>query len=484
VGLSSEWIPIRWPCGPLDEERAKDAPAVRKALAGWLNPKALSFLEGSPVNAIVVTWAAGSPGDAGQQKALQPLLAEAKRRSIAVIGRVAGKAADVPTSGLSAIITESSIPAPGNLKIISAVKAADASSGIGAELAISDAAWPRIPAQWRTRSGERSTGAEAGPTGAPWVEANGWRCALAAAKAPGKDIWVIAEPPEDVVGYRPPHYALAVADSAAYGATWIIALDAETRSALAEGGGKDSWKAVCDAVLFFRTHKSWLEQPEVVRLGIISDFAGPNRYLGQEILNLAARRYLPYRVIDLARLTDGALNGLKSVLWVGQKAPEASAKTVLSKFVNDGGLLIAPASASALVSGTPTGSFENRFDYYAVGKGKIALATKPWSDPWLLAADTHLLLGRKHDVIRTFNAGSCNVRYASGPKGGVAQVVSYTARPFGYPATIYIAHPYRNARYFTLSGINNQPLELKVKGEGVEVYLPEFVSYAAIEFGV
>ena len=278
--MSTEWIPIRWPCGPLDEERAKNLPAVRKALAEWLNPKALTFLEGSPVNAIVITWASGSPGDAGQQKALQPLLAEAKKRSIAVIGRVTGRAADVSTSGLSAIIAENPVPASGNLKIISALKAADASSATGAGIAISDGVWPRIPAQWRTRSGERSTGAEAGPTGAPWVEANGWRCALAAAKAPGKDVWVIAEPPEDVVGYRPPHYALAVADSAAYGATWIIAFDAETRSALAEGGGKDSWKAVCDAVQFFRARKSWLEQPDVARLGIVSDFVGPESIPG------------------------------------------------------------------------------------------------------------------------------------------------------------------------------------------------------------
>jgi hypothetical protein len=479
--LSTEWIPLRWPCGPIDEERAKDSPAVRKAIAAWLNPKALSFLKAGPVNAIVVTWATGTPNDSAQQTALQPLLAEAKKRGIAVIGRVTGKISDVPATGLSAVISDN--PVAGNVKTISAVRAADASSGAGTQVAISDASWPRIPTQWRTRSGERSAGTEAGPTGAPWVEANGWRCALAAAKAPGRDIWVIAEPPEDVVGYRPPHYALAVADSAAYGASWIIAFDADTRSALAEGGGKDSWKAVCDAVQFFRAHKSWSEQPDVARLGIVSDFAGPNRFLGQEILNLAARRYLPYRVIDLARLTDASLNGLNTALWGGQKAPEASVKAILAKFVDNGGQLIIPASGSSLVSGNPTGNFENRFYYYPQGKGKIALATKPWSDPWLLAADTHLLLGRKQDVIRTFNAGSCNVRYTRGPNSAVAQVVNYTARPFGYPATLYVAHPYRTARWWTLSGIDNQPLELKEKGGGVEVYLPEFVSYAAIEFG-
>ena len=102
-------------------------------------------------------------------------------------------------------------------------------------VALSTAEWPRIPTQWRKRTGERSPGSDAGPTGAPWVDSNGWKCLLAAAKAPGKTIWTLAEPPEDVTGYRPPHYALAVADSAVYGGQWVVAFDAETRKALASG---------------------------------------------------------------------------------------------------------------------------------------------------------------------------------------------------------------------------------------------------------
>ena len=143
-----EWIPIRWPCGPLDEEHARDSPTVRRALAAWLNPQALAFLKGGPVNAIVVTWAAGSPNDSAQQKALQPLLAEAQKLGIAVIGRVTGKVTDINLTGLSATIADN--PVAGNLKSISARKAADASSATGAGIAISDASWPRIPSQWKT----------------------------------------------------------------------------------------------------------------------------------------------------------------------------------------------------------------------------------------------------------------------------------------------------------------------------------------------
>lgn len=404
----------------------------------------MSLLEGGPFNAIVVTWR-----DLAQRQALQPLIAQAKKQGIAVIGHVKGNAPD--TAGLDASI-----------------------------LAISDAKWPRIPAQWRNRSG--TDRAEAGPTGAPWVDSNGWRCALASAKSPGKSIWTLAEPPDDVTGYRPAHYALAVADSAAYGATWVAAFDAETRKALASGGGKDSWNAVCDAIRFFAQRREWLSQPVAARLAVVSDFSGANEAVATEVLNLLARRHLPYRIIDRSKLNTNALIGLKAALWI-DKTPEAGARSLLTRFVNSGGLLIVPANAADMAKGKVSGSFEGRFDYYPSGQGRIALASKPWSDPWLLAADTHLLLGRKQDLIRSYNAGSCNIHLRMGPKNAVAQIVSYTARPAAYPASIYVAHPYRTARWSNLNGIINQPIEVKPKGDGVEVHLPQFAPYAAIEFG-
>ena len=51
----TSWTPLRWP----DE---------------WLDPKTLALLEGSPINSIVVS------------SASHPIVAEAKKRKIAVIG--------------------------------------------------------------------------------------------------------------------------------------------------------------------------------------------------------------------------------------------------------------------------------------------------------------------------------------------------------------------------------------------------------------
>jgi hypothetical protein len=296
-------------------------------------------------------------------------------------------------------------------------------------------------------------------------------------------VWVLGEPPEDVVGYRPAHFALAVADAAAYGGMWVPAFDAETRIAIAKGSGSPAWKAVADAMRFFAANGDWARQQDLARLGIVSDFAGPNEFIGEEMLNLTARKHLPYRVIDRPNIAPASLNGLKALVWLDSDLPSAAMKSALSNFVNSGGVLIGPKSATALASGSPVGKFAERFNLYNVGKGRVALATEDWGDPWLLCADTHQIIGRKHDVLRTFNATSCNIRLTGGPAKAVAQVLSYTARPIGEQSSIYVAHPYKSARLLTLSGGGAQPVEVRRKGEGVEVYLPEFVPYAAVEFG-
>jgi hypothetical protein len=280
VRVSSEWIPLRWPAGPLDQQKAKDIPAVRDAISAWLDPKVLSFLDGGPVNAILVTWAAGAAGDAAQQSALDPILVEAKKKNFSVIGRVTGKDPDVAAksaaaAGLAAIVADEVVAPVGDLKVIPSVEAQRAGSVASPVVALAQSAWPRIPTEWRPRTGNRGRGGgAAGPTGAPWVEANGWVCSLAAAKAPGKTVWVLAEPPEDVVGYRPAHFALAVADAAAYGGMWVPAFDAETRMAIAKDRGNPAWKAVTDATRFFASKKEWAVQQDFARLGLVSTSRG------------------------------------------------------------------------------------------------------------------------------------------------------------------------------------------------------------------
>ena len=53
-----------------------------------------------------------------------------------------------------------------------------------------------VPGVWPGVKSSRGGDAEAGPTGAAWVDSNGWAIRLARAQHPGKTIWVDA-PPKD-----------------------------------------------------------------------------------------------------------------------------------------------------------------------------------------------------------------------------------------------------------------------------------------------
>ena len=79
--ISGKCVPMRWPAGPLEaglrEKNGGLSAEAKETIQKWLNPAALKILSGSPVNCLVVAWAAGTPLDAAQQQALAPLVRQA-----------------------------------------------------------------------------------------------------------------------------------------------------------------------------------------------------------------------------------------------------------------------------------------------------------------------------------------------------------------------------------------------------------------------
>src|SRR4051794_4881629 len=201
--------------------------------------------------------------------------------------------------------------------------------------AIRKAKWPRVPAA-RGQSG----GVATGPTGAPWVDSNGWISSLAHAKNPAKPVWIIAHPPKDSGMVRSESYALAVADAAVYGSQWVISLDDAMRKGLTAGNAEAlaAWKNISDTVTFFEEKKAWSTYQPVAKLGVLSDFAGPNEALAGEVMNLCNRRYLPFRIVESASADSKSLSGLKAVLLVQLREPESKVQQLLGEFMRDGGL--------------------------------------------------------------------------------------------------------------------------------------------------
>jgi hypothetical protein len=143
-----------------------------------------------------------------------------------------------------------------------------------------------------------NSGTDAGPTGVPWVNANGYLVQLARSLNPGKPVWL--DYGTDSVKTAD-MYRLAICDAAAYGGRWV--LRPET----------DEWAALNKTADFFLRHQTWQEYRPIANLAVVADFGGPNRALAVETLNLLARRLVPY-VINPADLS-----GFASVLRLDQE---------------------------------------------------------------------------------------------------------------------------------------------------------------------
>jgi hypothetical protein len=204
---------------------------------------------------------------------------------------------------------------------------------------LSGLVWPRI----KPLSSAGRDQVEAGPTGAPWIDSNGWVARLAAMRAPGKPVWLdFASPPDLAPGAAA--YRLAIADAAAAGARWMINLDNPLSRALAAGdpAAAKNWRGILAAAAFFEKHRSWRQYRADGPLGVVSTFAGENEFFGTELLNLAARRNLLYRIIDRSTLQQASFSGLRAVLWADKDRPPADQAAELSAFAEGGGVLILP----------------------------------------------------------------------------------------------------------------------------------------------
>ncbi len=346
--------------------------------------------------------------------------------------------------------------------------------------AITGLEWPRMK-----MAAKRSADAEAGPTGAPWIDSNTWVARLAAVRAPHRPVWLGFEPPKETPGPSEAAYVVAIADSAAAGARWMVSLDDGLIKGLPAGDGaaRKTWDGLIAALAFFEQRRGWAKWEPSGSVGILSSFAGEDEFMGQEVLNLASRRNLLYRILDRSIPASHKLEGLRAVLYVDSAPPSLELKAKLEAFARAGGLLIVPHSLASRFAGEkPVDCPVAGYDLRSIGKGSLAVATRDWEDPFFVAADVHSLVRRSNDPVRLFNAGSLWEHYsvAPGGKSSLLQLVGFTGRPSG-SVSIAASRPWPSA---TLHTFGSGPTVLRpviVDGRP-EFHLPAFSTYAALEF--
>jgi len=440
MNTGRDWIPMRWP------------PA-------WREPSLLDLLRGTPVNCLII------PGQVARDPALSPLIEQGRRAGISFVATAppeqAPQPARPPASLAAAVpVTPRSRPDWSSASPI---------------LAVSEAVWPGVAM-------DSGSGVGAGPTGVPWVDSNGWFVRLATVRAPGKSIWLACDPPEKRV-LPPEAYALAVADAEAYGARWIISLADGLGLAQKKPQALQAWRQVTGALEFFRAHREWSQFRPLGVLGVLSDFSGPNQDLAGEILNLLSRRSLPYRIFEKSRFVQSPIGGLKAIIDPDQQPPDGPLRRKLMAFVRSGGLLIVGPQWKPPEGPLGPGDVHGRHGVRLVGKGHLAIAKEETQDPYLVAADAHLLLSRRNDLLRLWNAGSMNAHYTVAPDGkrALVQLINYSGRPAGHPVTLGLTEPYRTARFWGLGVATPAPLKPVAAARGIELPLPDFGVYAAVE---
>jgi hypothetical protein len=422
-------VPFRWP-------------------AAWTTAEPLSLLKGSPINCLVTEGAPAAILDAARQA-----------------GLAVRDAASLGAAALNKRDWNSAAPV----------------------VVLNDLVWPRI----KPIAAGRRPSADSAPTGDPWIDSNSWAAKLARARAPGKPVWLLVDPPQEDFAPGLDAYRVAIADATASGARWVVSLDGRLSQALVQGNAAavKTWSEILTTLAFFEKHKPWRAYDDDGPLAILSNFAGDNEYLGTELLNLTARRNLLYRVIDRTRASTMNLAGLRAVLWADPDPPSGDIAARLTAFAQAGGLLIVSRSAApAFKPGRTMECPVLGYSLRSLGKGSVAVPAQDWDDPYFVAADAHSLVGKRHDPMRLFSGGSCWLHYsvARSGKESLFQMVNFAAgrvsrnAPAPDGPSFRLLHPHRSV---TLHSLDGEPRILPPiqDGKSIEYRIPRVGAYAALE---
>src|SRR5262249_9504029 len=149
----------------------------------------------------------------------------------------------------------------------------------------------------------------------------------------------------------------------------ILTLDDELagRIAAREPGTLATWNRIAAASRFFADHTGWTGWQPQALVGVVSDFAGENEFLSQELLNLLDRAGMHFRILRKDQLPAAPFAGLRAVLYADQQPPSASLRQQILDYVNTGGMLIAAPKWGAVPGRAASAPSHPRFPEKLLG---------------------------------------------------------------------------------------------------------------------
>jgi len=347
-------------------------------------------------------------------------------------------------------------------------------------LAASGNVWPGVSMP--------GSGDSAGPTSVPWLDSNGWFVQMARARTQ-KPLWLMFDPPGKGRILTAANYQTAICDAEITGGRWAISLDETLCAGLAEGNAaaRETFSRIGATIAFFGRHAAWQTfRPRGV-FGVVSDFTGDNYDMSGEILNLAARRNLQFRVIWKSQAIEQAFTGLKALIYADQAAPEGPLRRKLMDFAQQGGLLITGPKWG--LEGTPTDpGFDTQFAVRNFGKGRLAVAKGDLTDAYQVAVDAQFLVSHANDLVKVYNSSSSGCTLVMGSPDGkrtLVQVLAFATGRGSSARTVWVREKYRTASLWSIGAAAPLRIEPVPADEyfGVECQIPATVpGYFALEF--
>lgn len=350
--------------------------------------------------------------------------------------------------------------------------------GAGEIVWIGDAVWPSVGAS------PASDAAEAGPTGLPWLESNGWLIRMARDLAPQSAVWIRSGPPEDAARMDAGLFVLAQCEAWAHGARRPLWVPPQVAAGLVQGNAAAMawWRRLTSTLAWWTQRSGPAQWPTAARLLVISDFAGGNAYPATEFLNLAARRNLPWRAALPDRAAP-ALRGMAAAVYIDEQPLEGALLESLTSFVRSGGLLLCLKEAAATMRGLEAAETPHpRFEIHRLGRGRIAMSTRGREDPYLMAQDAHLLMSRRNDVVRLFNPGSILAWPAVSPdrRRLLVHLVNYSRYGAAHDVAVQVWREVKRA-WIEKPGAERRAAPVRREAGGWEVPLESFDIYCGVE---
>ncbi len=240
-----------------------------------------------------------------------------------------------------------------------------------------DAVWPGMKMDLKA-----GVDAVSGPTGAPWLDSNGWYVRLARSLVNPRTLWLAFEPSDLGQALPATAYLQAIADTEAYGARWMVSLDPHLRVGLLDrrAAALDTWATIGRSLAFFRTHRAWAGYVPAGQLGVVSDYKGTNEFLSFEVLNLLARQGSLYHVLEKDSALQAPFDGLDAVVYVDEAPPAADLVRKLYAFAESGGTLVTPSGWEER-GVHDADAWPSRYRVFRYGRGRLAVAREDGPGP-------------------------------------------------------------------------------------------------------